>query len=70
MVAVPGATPVTIPEEVMLAVVVGLLLHVPPAVVLDKAVVAPSQILSVPVMVAGIGFTVIVFVTIQPVGSV
>ena len=48
-VALPAATPVTTPALVTVAFVTSLLAQVPPAVG-DKVVVAPTQILLLPVM--------------------
>jgi hypothetical protein len=68
MVAVPAATPVTIPVEPTVAIVVLLLLHVPALVASAKPVVNPVHTTFVPVIAAGNGFTVTVAVTLpQPV---
>lgn len=69
MVAVPAAPPVTVPATTV-ATVVLLLLHTPPVVVSVRAVVSPAHILLVPLIAAGLGFTVNEVVVIQPVGSV
>jgi hypothetical protein len=54
MVAVPAATPVTNPVlEFTVAILVLLLLHVPPTVVFANWVVNPAQTLNVPVIGAG-----------------
>jgi hypothetical protein len=70
IIAVPAATPVTTPVELMVATPVLLLLHVPPGVISDKLVVRPTQTLSVPVIAAGFGLTVMITVAIQPTGDV
>ena len=68
IVAVPGLTPVTSPvAELMAAIAVLLLLHVPPAVALVKVVVVPAHSPDTPLMAEGTATTVIVFVTVQPV---
>ena len=70
MVAVPMATPVTIPDEVpTVAIVVPPLLQVPPPIELCSAVVPPGQTLGVPV-IGATGLTVIVAVTAHPPGEV
>jgi hypothetical protein len=67
----PALTPVITPvEEPILAVVVALLLQVPPVDVVDKVMVDPTQTLEAPVMAAGRLFTVIAVVARQPVPSV
>ena len=67
MVTLPGATPVTIPPEITVAVPVAALLHVPPGVTSFNVVVEPTQKLTGPegVMAAGKVFTVTVAVTKQ-----
>ena len=59
--------PVTTPEELIVAIAVVLLLHVPPAVISLSAVVAPpAQTFVIPVIPAGVignGFTVSVIIT-------
>ena len=52
IVAVPVIAPVTTPTEVTVALL-ELLLHVPPATASVKAVVAPTQTLSDPVIAVG-----------------
>jgi hypothetical protein len=66
-VAVPVATPVNIPVRPMEAVVLKELDHAPPGVTSESGVVAPMQILVLPVMAAGEAITVIVLVTVHPV---
>lgn len=66
MVAVPAATPVTVPPADIVAIAVLLLLQVPPTVVLPSVVLAPTHACSVPVMAAGIGSTVKVTVAWHP----
>jgi hypothetical protein len=56
MVAVPTDTPVTMPVGLTVAVPVAL--HVPPLVASVKALVDPAHMLNVPVIAAGVGFTV------------
>ena len=53
----------------MIAIVVLLLVHVPPAGVEFSVVVNPTQTASVPVIVVGLGFTVTIAVLIHPVLS-
>ena len=50
----------------MVAFAVLLLLHVPPVVPSFKAVMLPAHTDTVPVIVSGVGFTVIALVTWQP----
>ena len=70
MVDVPDVAPETIPELVpIVATLVLLLTHVPPPV-LESVVIEPSQIVAVPVIADGNGFTVTTVVVIQPVDSV
>ena len=65
MASVPGATPVTAPP--LTVATTPLLLHTPPAVAELNVVVAPAHTLIAPVIAAGDAFTVIAFVTVQPV---
>jgi hypothetical protein len=68
-VAVPGATPVTTPDDDAAdAISVALLLHVPPPGVSLNIRVEPTHTLNRPMIVPGNGFTVttVVFVTEQP----
>ena len=60
MVAVPAATPVTMPVLPTVATVVAVLLHAPPVVASPNPVVAPAQTVAVPVIVPadGNGLTV------------
>jgi len=67
MVDAPAAMPDTIPVEPMVATAVLLLLQVPPASVLARAVVLPTHTLVVPVMVAGRDMMLTVVVIAQPV---
>ena len=55
IVAVPAATPLTIPVEPTVALLPSLLLQVPAAVASVKDVVNPAQTLGVPVIAAGDG---------------
>ncbi len=66
IVAVPAELPVTTPVEPTDATPALLLLQVPPDVADDNVVVLPLQIAIVPERDAGIGFTVISYVEIQP----
>lgn len=59
--------PVTMPVELIDAIAVLLLLHVPPLVALVSVVVLPTQVLAVPAIVAGVAFTVTINVERQPV---
>ena len=71
MVAVPAATPVTIPLlPPTVAMPVARLLHVTPGVAQDSVVVCVTHTASIPVMAAGFGFTVTVAMATHPVGSV
>jgi hypothetical protein len=69
-VAVPALLPVTTPPVVMVATVVGLIAHAPPAGVPVSVVLLPTQVAAVPVIGLGSGFTVTVVVRIHPVPSV
>jgi hypothetical protein len=63
-IAVPFDTPLTMPVALPTdAMPVADELHVPPDGVLPKVVVAPIHTLRVPVIVDGVVFTVITFVT-------
>jgi hypothetical protein len=67
IVARPALTPVTLPGlEGTEATDVLLLVHRPPDVILVSEVMAPSQIVDVPAIGAGNGFTFIVVVLMQP----
>ena len=57
MVAVPALTPVITPELLMVAILVVLLVHVPPVVAVVNVVVLPTQTFAVPVIssIVGIG---------------
>jgi hypothetical protein len=69
MFAVPAATPLTTPRLFTLAVPAALLLHIPPALVLPKAVADPIHTFSEPLIGAGNGLTFTTAVRWQPVGS-
>ena len=70
MVSVPPASPVTIPVPgPTVAIAVLMLLQEPPAVGSLKVNGVPAQAVLPPVIAAGTGTTVIVFVTVQPVPS-
>lgn len=59
IVAVPGAIPVTIPEDVpTVATDVFVLLHEPPVMELLKTVELPTHTLAIPVIAAGLGLIV------------
>lgn len=69
--AVPGATPVTIPVvRPTVAIDVFTLVHVPPAIASLSVVDVPMHTFVPPLIVAGAVVTNIVVVVIQPVGSV
>ena len=63
MVAVPGAIPVTTPEEFTEAMEAAVLVQVPPLTVEVKVVVLPTQIDCVPERVPALAFGVTVTVT-------
>ena len=66
IVAVPGVTPLTTPlVEPTVATAVLLLLHVPPLTASANVVFAPTHADTVPVMLAGATFTVIVAVVLD-----
>jgi hypothetical protein len=60
---VPAATPETSPPEVMVAILVLPLAHVPPGVISLRLVVPPTHTAAVPKGVVGGGFTVMTEVT-------
>jgi hypothetical protein len=68
MSVVPELTPVITPElpAVEVAMLVLPLIHVPPAIALLNVVVDPAHIVVNPVIPGGVGFTVIVVVTVLP----
>ena len=67
MVVVPPDTPVTIPVPVpTVAIVVVLLVHLPPAVPSASVVDCPTHMLVIPVIGSGLAFTVITVLVIQP----
>jgi hypothetical protein len=73
IVSVPAVTPVIVmvsPVEPLIAALLLAALHTPPAVVMVSEVELPTHTFAVPVIVAGNGFTVIIFVAVQPVGKV
>ncbi len=68
--AEPPDMPEMSPDEISTeAIDVLLLVHVPPTETLEKVVVAPAQIVAIPVMSAGEPFTVMTAVDRQPVGE-
>ena len=69
MVAGPPDKPETMPVDPTVAVPVALLLHVPPTVKSPSVIVAPVQTKVLPVMPAGVTFTVTGSAIRQPVGS-
>jgi hypothetical protein len=64
--ALPAETPVTTPEDDTVATLVVPDVHAPPGGVVLKAVVRPWHTDVLPVMPAGNGLTVIVFVASHP----
>lgn len=67
IVALPAATPDTIPVLAPTdAIAALLLLHVPPLTVLVNVAVLPTQAFVLPPIADGLAFTVIVVVTAQP----
>lgn len=71
MFTVPVPAPVTTPlEEPTVATDVLELVQVPPVGVLDRLVLLPTQVLAVPLISDGSGFTVAVTVLKQPVLSI
>ncbi len=70
IIAVPVATPVTIPEDdPTVAMPVALLLHVPPGTELPNGLVNPTHTLILPVITPGDGLTDTVVVRTQPAPS-
>jgi hypothetical protein len=67
MIALPAATPVTIPLLRLMVIAALELIHVPPEGVLLNVVTAPSHTVSVPLIGEGTGSTVNIVVLIQPV---
>jgi hypothetical protein len=61
--------PVTTPEVLIVPVVVGVMLHVPPVVASVSGVVVPTQIVVLPRIAAGAALTVTDFVTVHPLPS-
>lgn len=59
--------PLNVPPPVIVAVVVGVLLQVPPVVVSVSVVLVPAHNVVVPCIAAGDAVTVSVLVTVQPV---
>jgi hypothetical protein len=70
MIAVPGAIPVTMPDELTVATAGDIEVHVTPDVAELSVVVCPSQKDNVPVIAAGLAFTVSMAVARHPVGNV
>lgn len=69
--AVPVAIPVTMPDaDPTVALVVALLVHVPPLVVFERAVVPPAHIVLLPEFAGSAAFTVTVAYLAQPVDKV
>ena len=67
IVVVPAVTPVTMPEPLMIAVAVALLVHVPDGVLSLRVMVEPVQAKEGPVIIAGAEITDTVVVTMHPV---
>jgi hypothetical protein len=67
MMAVPAATPVTVPVLVTVAMDVLPLLHVPPLVGSVYTVVEPTHTLAAPLMADGEAITEIVLKAVHPV---
>lgn len=65
--AVPAATAVTTPDELIVAIEVGTLPHVPPDNELVRAMAPPTQTGLFPAMGPGPGFTVTTAVTVPQV---
>jgi hypothetical protein len=71
MVVVPGVIPVAIPDVVsIVAIIMLLLVHVPPAAVLLRAVVDPWHTELVPVIAGGNEFTVTTSHVLHPLVAV
>ncbi len=72
MIVVPALTPVTTPDELMVATEVVPLVHAPPETVLDKVIVNPVHTLAEPLIVPAVGAALIetTAVTLQPVPSI
>jgi len=70
MPATPGVIPVTTPDVLPTLTSALVLYQVPPVVELLRVVLAPTQMLAMPVMTPGMVLTVIVFVDTQPPGVV
>ena len=71
IVAVPPATPVTIPETVpTVALAVLLLLHVPPVTASVNVEVDPAHIITVPLIAVGVWLIVTIDVAKHPVARV
>lgn len=64
--AEPTDTPVTTPDELIVATVVGVIAHVPPGVVLVSVVLAPTHTVLFPEIAAGAAVTVTTRVARQP----
>lgn len=67
--ATPAATPDTTPVPLIVAMVAGAEVHVPPVVPSVKGVVASIHMLLLPLMAAGDGTTLTLLYTVQPVPS-
>ena len=70
IVAVPSDTPVTCPNELILAVEASLVLQSPPPVGSDRLVTRPKQIFALPEIAPGNPNIVTEDVATQPVGKV
>ena len=66
MVVLPAPTPVTTPEALMVAILVEAeLLQTPPAVVLAKVIVEPTQTADPPLMAATVGMALMVITVVD-----
>lgn len=71
MFELPDDIPVTIPvDEPTVATAVVPLLQVPPMLLLLRVVALPAHNVAVPVLAAGVPFTVITVVRLQPLAAV
>ncbi len=70
MFVVPAVTPHTVPVAFTVPTAVVPLAHVPPALVLASVVHCPTQVVGVPVIVAGNGLQVATVLNAHVVGNV
>lgn len=66
MIVVPPETPVTVPEELTVATAGLSLLHSPPMLPLDSAILLPWQMVLLPPFIGTGGYTVVNNVSAQP----